>query len=109
MESIYFTKCFLLPEARLCIREMFICFDKQLNVACFKKGLFYLSGSKIVINGGIKKEKKKSRPMKSNKREVLAPEEQHLLEISENVERISDKNTWLSDLAVLCSLNLYPK
>lgn len=36
MEFIYFTKCFLLPEARLCIREMFICFDKQLNVACFK-------------------------------------------------------------------------
>lgn len=47
--------------------------------------------------------------MKSNKREMLAPAEQHLLEISENVERISAINTWLSDLAVLCSLKLYPK
>lgn len=37
MESICSTKCFSLPEARLCIREMFLCFDKQLNVACFKK------------------------------------------------------------------------
>lgn len=43
--------------------------------------------------------------MKSNKRAMLAPAEQHLLEIRENVERISDINTWLSDLAVLCSLN----
>lgn len=47
--------------------------------------------------------------MKSNKREMLAPAEQHLLEIGANVERISDINTWLSDLAVLCSLKLYPK
>lgn len=57
MESIYFTKCFLMPGARLCIREMFICFDKQLNVACFRKGVFYLSGSKIMINSEIKKKK----------------------------------------------------
>lgn len=47
--------------------------------------------------------------MKSNKKEMLAPTEQHLLKISENVEGISDVNTWLSDRAVLCSLKLYPK
>lgn len=42
-----------------------------------------------MINSGIKKEEKKSRPMKSNKREMLAPTEQHLLEISENVELVT--------------------
>lgn len=62
-----------------------------------------------MINSGIKKEKKKSRPMKSNKREMLAPAEQHLLEIGANVERISGINTWLSDLAVLYSLKFYPQ
>lgn len=40
MESIYFAKCCLLSEARLCIREMLACFDKQLSVACFKKECF---------------------------------------------------------------------
>lgn len=53
MESIYSAKCWLLSEARLCIREMLACFDKQLSVACFKKGVFYLSGSKIMINSEV--------------------------------------------------------
>lgn len=38
--AIYFAKCCLLSEARLCIREISVCFDMHPSVAWFKKERF---------------------------------------------------------------------